>query len=267
MYDKNHINKILADIKNSGVILNSGNNFIGRSGAKAFKVLVNFTRPADTTQYTADDSISNVSSAANVTFQDTGDTVTLNGHGLKNGTIVSFATVVTTTGISTSTNYYVINATANTFQVSSTFGGSALPLTSDGTGTMNALTLCTDLSSFGAVAGQFYQITNARVISSVKGSAIDLNANIWMFNTIFSGTLDNAALSIDDTTAQTGGIVVPCLNAYRNAANHRCVSDPGGWIGKLADADTKLYFVLQASNAYTPASGEVLYVVLEGVLL
>lgn len=241
--------------------------FIGRSGAQAFKVTANFTRPSDTTQYAQYESISNVSSAANVTFQDSGDTVTLNGHGLCNGTVVSFATIVTTTGISTSTNYYVVNATTNTFKLSATYGGSALTLTNDGTGTMNALTLCYDLSAFGAIAGQQYQITNARVISSVKPTALDLNVNLWIFNSIFSGTFDNAELSIDDTTAQTGGIVVPCSNPYRTAVNHRCVSDPGLWIGKLAAADTKLYFVPQANNAYTPQSGEVLYVVFEGVLL
>lgn len=238
-----------------------------RSGSKAFKILTSFTRPADTNVYAADDSISNVSSAIAVSFHDTGDTVTLNSHGLQNGTVVSFATVVTTTGISTSTNYYVIGATTNTFQVSSTFGGTALTLTNDGSGTMNALTLCYDLAADGAVNGQMYQITNARVISSVKGTSLDLNSNIWMFNTIFSGTLDNAALSIDDTTAQTGGIVIPCINTYRNALNHRCTSDPGAWKGKLAANDTKLFFNLQASNAYTPQSGEVLTVVLEGDLL
>jgi hypothetical protein len=247
--------------------LPSGTNFIGRSGATCFKAICNFTRPADTSAYSIDDSIANVTAVAAVTFQDTGDTVTLNGHGLCNGTIVSFATIVTTTGISTSTNYFVVGAATNTFQVAATYGGGALPLTSDGTGTMNALTLCLDLSAFGATAGQYYQILNARVISSVKGSVTDLYANVWIFNSAFNGTFDNAALSIDDTTAQTGGVVVPCANAYRNAANHRCVSDCGAWTGKLGAADTKLYLALQAANAYTPTSGETFYVVFEGMLL
>jgi len=253
--------------KVSAVVLAAGTAFIGRSGAVCFKIQSNFTRPADTNIYAADDAINNVASAANVTFTDVGDVVTLNGHGLVNGTVVSFATVVNTTGIATSTNYYVVSSAANTFQVSATYGGAALPLTTDGTGTMNACTLAVDLASFGAVAGQYYSISNVRVISSVKGSVTDLSANVWIFNNIYSGTLDNAALSIDDTTAFTGGIVIPCANAYRNAANHRCVSDPGQWIGKLAAADTKLFFLIQAANTYTPTSGEVLYVVLEGVLL
>jgi hypothetical protein len=254
--------------KLGAVVLAAGTAFIGRSGAVAFKAISNFTRPADTAIYAADDAISNVaSSAIAVTFQDAGDTVTLNGHGLRNGTVVSFATVVTTTGISTSTNYFVVGSSTNTFQVAASYGGAALPLTTDGSGTMNPCTLCYDLSADGAVAGQQYEIRNARVISSVKGTVLDIGVNLWIFNTVFSGTLDNAALSIDDTTSQTGGIVIPCTNGYRTAVNHRAVSDCGGWMGKLAAADTKLYFVLQANTAYTPQSGEVLYVVFEGVLL
>ena len=72
------------------------------------------------------------------TFQDTGDTVTCNGHGLLDGDEVQFATIVTTTGISIDTTYYVVSSTANTFQVSATYGGGALALTTNGTGTFTA---------------------------------------------------------------------------------------------------------------------------------
>jgi imidazole glycerol phosphate synthase subunit HisF len=71
-----------------------------------------------------------------VTFQDTGDTVTLTAHGLENGDEVSFATITTTTGLTENTIYYIINKTTDTFQLSSTVGGSSLPLTNDGTGTI-----------------------------------------------------------------------------------------------------------------------------------
>jgi hypothetical protein len=73
-----------------------------------------------------------------VTFQDTGDTVTLTAHGLPNGTPIQFPQIVTTTGISVNTTYYVLNATANTFQLASSANGStALPLTTNGTGIMH----------------------------------------------------------------------------------------------------------------------------------
>jgi hypothetical protein len=79
---------------------------------------------------------STYSESDSVTFQDTGDTVTLNSHGLSNGTIISFTSITSTTGISINTTYYVVNATTNTFQVASSSGGSALALTTNGSGTM-----------------------------------------------------------------------------------------------------------------------------------
>jgi len=72
-----------------------------------------------------------------VTFTDTGDLVGKVAHGLVAGDIVEFDTIVTTTGISTATEYYVIASglTADAFKVSATKGGSALALTTNGTGT------------------------------------------------------------------------------------------------------------------------------------
>jgi len=77
-----------------------------------------------------------ISTSRAVSFQDTGDTVTLNAHGLVNGNIVSFPSITTTTGIVISKPYYVVGATTNTFQVSLTLGGSAIALATDGSGTV-----------------------------------------------------------------------------------------------------------------------------------
>ncbi len=81
-----------------------------------------------------------ISTAVNtaVTFTDTGDLVNKTAHGLVNGNIISFNSINTTTGISISTIYYVINATANTFQVSLTQGGTAIALTTNGSGDYNS---------------------------------------------------------------------------------------------------------------------------------
>ncbi len=122
-----------------------------------------------------------------------------------------------------------------------------------------------DLSTFGAVAGKFFVITNGRIISSVKGSG--LNGNIWIFQSSFTATNDNSEFSVDDTTAATGGIVVPCITSYTTALNSRAVSDPGWWEGQFGASSTTLYFALQANSGYTPASGEVFTVVMEGFLL
>lgn len=73
---------------------------------------------------------------APVTFQDSGDTVTRNNHGYVDGMNISFATVVTTTGITATQTYFVVNATTNTFQVANTVGGAPIALTNDGTGTI-----------------------------------------------------------------------------------------------------------------------------------
>ena len=72
-----------------------------------------------------------------VTFTDTGDTVGLNAHGLRNGDKVAFSVITTTTGITQNTEYFVVNASTNDFQLSLTKGGSSIALTNNGTGTLD----------------------------------------------------------------------------------------------------------------------------------
>jgi len=73
---------------------------------------------------------------AAVTFTDSGNLVTRNGHHYSNGDTLQFYNIQSTTGVSEDTVYYVINATANTFQISTTEGGSAVTLTTDGTASL-----------------------------------------------------------------------------------------------------------------------------------
>lgn len=67
------------------------------------------------------------------------DTLTSAAHGLNNGETISFSSSGTLPGgisdYSTGAYYYVINKTTNTFQISLTSGGSAVDITSAGTGT------------------------------------------------------------------------------------------------------------------------------------
>lgn len=72
-----------------------------------------------------------------VTFTDTGDVVGCVNHGLVANQVVQFNTITTTTGISVGTPYYVLYIDADSFRVSATQGGAALPLTTDGTGTLS----------------------------------------------------------------------------------------------------------------------------------
>lgn len=71
-----------------------------------------------------------------VTLDHTTETINRTAHGLTNGTLIFFSTTGTLPadpGILG--QYYVVNAAANSFQVSFTSGGSAIPFASNGTGT------------------------------------------------------------------------------------------------------------------------------------
>jgi len=69
---------------------------------------------------------------------DTGaDTLTSNAHGYKNGTIVQIAASTTLPAPFVAlTDYFVIGVTTNTFQLASTFLGSAINITTSGSGTI-----------------------------------------------------------------------------------------------------------------------------------
>ena len=69
-----------------------------------------------------------------VAFQDSGDLVIKTLHGYINGNTIIFSEINTTTGIIVDTLYYIINATENNFQLSTTLNGTPIKLTLDGTG-------------------------------------------------------------------------------------------------------------------------------------
>lgn len=61
------------------------------------------------------------------------DLITANAHGLNNGDQVNFTSVGTATPLTVNTVYYVVSSSTNTFSVSTTFGGTAVNITADGT--------------------------------------------------------------------------------------------------------------------------------------
>lgn len=66
----------------------------------------------------------------------TDDKIGLTAHGLTNNDSVHFTSTGTLpAGLNINTQYFVINATANDFEVSLTKGGAAVNITDDGTGT------------------------------------------------------------------------------------------------------------------------------------
>ena len=82
-----------------------------------------------------------------VTTTGSGDTVNLTAHGLSNTDEVSFAAITTTTGIVINRIYFVVGATANTFQVALTSGGTAIDLVTDGSATLRYKATVTAISA------------------------------------------------------------------------------------------------------------------------
>jgi len=78
------------------------------------------------------------STTKTITAVDTAtETVTSNAHGYANGTPIQIAATTTIpAGLLALTTYYVVGATANTFQFSLTVGGAAINITSAGAGTI-----------------------------------------------------------------------------------------------------------------------------------
>jgi hypothetical protein len=64
----------------------------------------------------------------------TSDTITSNAHGLVNGAQVNYNNQggASITGLTSGNDYYVVNATTNTFQLSATLGGAAIDLSGTG---------------------------------------------------------------------------------------------------------------------------------------
>ena len=125
------------------------------------------------------------------TFTDTGDTVDDVGHGLVDGTRVMFDTVVTTTGIVTNTSYYVVNATADTFQVALTPGGAVLPLTTDGSGT-------------------YYEPTFAHAFVAY----VDAQDQAWSDTGLTTNTEYEYTISVANQTSQS----LPAVSAFDTTA-------------------------------------------------
>ena len=111
------------------------------SASQGAPVLHEVTVTGQTGLINIDDVITSTTSGLAVTFQGaSADTVTLVDHGFIDGDQVSFSSIVTTTGISINTIYYVLNATDDTFQLESSIGGGKLELTSNGSGVLKTQT-------------------------------------------------------------------------------------------------------------------------------
>ena len=143
-----------------------------------------------------------------VTFTDSTDTVNATSHGFRNGDTVYFASVTSTTGVTANSSYFVINATSNTFQVSLAYGGTAVALTTDGSGvavrgtdmsslfnTCGALNSVPffDTSAVISMAGMFSSCTSLKTVPLYNTSNVRNMSSMFSFSGVRSVPLFNTA--------------------------------------------------------------------------
>ncbi len=142
-----------------------------------------------------------------VTFTDTGDLVELATHGLENDDQVSFSTVTTTTGIGTNVPYFIINKTANNFQLAA------------------KTTAGTPHSDFSALALSYNPVAYYRLSDASGTTAVDetgnfngtyINSPTLGSDGVFSG---NNAVTLNGTTQ---GVSLPNLGI--NGGSARTIS-------------------------------------------
>jgi surface protein len=149
---------------------------------------------------------------AAVTFTDTGDLVTLAAHGFRNGDSVLFTTITSTTGITVGTTYYIINTTTDTFQVSTAYGGAAVALTTNGTGTavygssmQGMFQNCTKLTSVPLF--NTANVTNMQSMFNVNRSLTSVplfnTANVTNMNSMFSNCSSLTSIPLFNTANVT----------------------------------------------------------------
>lgn len=200
-------------------------------------------------------------SAVSCTFTDSGDLVTANAHGLSNGYVVVLQTIVTTTGASVNVRYYVISATTNTFQIAATYGGSAVVLTSDGTGTFKAIIpydiylankaqINTKSKTF-TYAGDGIEIERTQIL----GYTVELDADCIPLAThmgLFGMTTQSTALPDSYTGMVYGGTLteragVTCELWFEGAAKRVDAST-----GAETDVTIRRWFPLGTVSGVTP---------------
>lgn len=110
-----------------------------------------------------------VVTASGATAQNTGDTITLNSHGLTNGQSVYLTSAPS--GLSSDTRYYVVNSALNTFQVSLTRDGAVVPITADGSGIgIYNVSPSTGIVASGDISFDILAATNLRDLASFRFS-------------------------------------------------------------------------------------------------
>lgn len=132
-------------------------------------------------------------------FNTSTERVNITSHGLANDTPVAFSSTGTLpTGITAGTIYYVINQTANDFQISTSAGGSAVGLSGTPSGTatcwadraskvLSTTDIMGDLPSSGTPSGIYPMYASYVPFDFATPYAVDTAANKWRFHVFQSG--------------------------------------------------------------------------------
>lgn len=165
---------------------------------------------------------------APVTFTDATDIVNRTSHGYTNGNEVKFYNISGTTGINEGQIYYVINATANTFQVSNTINGSAITLTNDGSATL--LPYKQAIITITPQAGQNLTSVNLKRTHPTISSVNFTHNQNWLDLTI---SLPNAtSLTVGGASASTYMRILERLNIL-NLGSITNISNLCGFLNSL----------------------------------
>ena len=146
-------------------------------------------------------------------FNTSTERVNITSHGLSNDTPVAFSSTGTLpTGITAGTIYYVINQTANDFQISSTVGGSAIGLSGTPSGTatcwadraskaLSTTDIMGALPSSGTTSANYPMFCSYVPFDFATPYAVDTTASKWRFHIFQSGgTYGTFNLLTSDTT-------------------------------------------------------------------
>ena len=129
-----------------------------------------------------------------VSFSATGDaatdTITATGHNFVNGDIIRFTALTGGAGLATTSCYFVINVSGNTFQLSNSSGGPVLDFTTNITAaTIPTLpTYSSVLSGFPAISSGFQVNQNVLISSDGAGTAS-------LFYSTSGSTIGNSAVA------------------------------------------------------------------------
>jgi hypothetical protein len=142
------------------------------------------------------------------TGQNTGDTITKASHGLENGDRVTIYSGTGGSGLSTGVAYYVVNKTTDTFKVSLTSGGGAVPITGDYSNLayIKSLTVSGTWDNRGTYLGKFNGLfavgPSAGTISATVGdSAFTITLPVTSGNRIVRVKADNT-VTVEEADAE-----------------------------------------------------------------